>query len=168
MAVVFAYSGLHFDESMKTMRPPGNRGMDVAVEVGRHFGSGFDSMMLLLEGDSLDEVLELAERATAGAQGLVDEGVLYGFSGVDSLIPPPRAADARPSPGSSGSARTASSTSSASARRSAAPRPPRGCAPRRSSRGSTSSSGRSASPDRSASRTSQDDGADAAACSIAT
>ena len=81
---------LTFDESMKTMRPRGNRGMEVAEEVGRHFGSGFDSMLLLLTGDRLSEVLELSERAVAEARGLVAEGVLQGVSGVPSLIPAPQ------------------------------------------------------------------------------
>ena len=81
---------LTFDESMKTMRPRGNRGTEVAEEVGRHFGSGFDSMLLLLTGDRLSEVLELSERAVAEARALVAEGVLQGVSGVPSLIPAPQ------------------------------------------------------------------------------
>jgi len=80
---------IRFDESMKTMRPQGNQGLDVTAEVGRTFGSGFDSMTLLLSGDSPEEVLTLAGRAAAGAQKLVDQGVLYGYTGVTSLIPPP-------------------------------------------------------------------------------
>jgi predicted RND superfamily exporter protein len=82
--------GLHFDESMKTMRPVGNRGIEVAAEVGQHFGSGFDAMIVTLSGDSLEEVLELSDRAAAGAKRLVDQGVLYGFSGPTALIPPER------------------------------------------------------------------------------
>jgi predicted RND superfamily exporter protein len=80
---------LRFDESMKTMRPKGNRGIDVAVEVGRTFGSGFDSMTLVVSGKSPDEVIELAARASEGAAKLVRQGVLYGYNGVTSLIPPP-------------------------------------------------------------------------------
>jgi uncharacterized protein len=80
---------VHFDESMRTMRPQGNLGNDVSAEVGREFGSGFNSMILLLSGSSPEEVVELAARATAGARKLVDQGALYGFSGVTSLIPPP-------------------------------------------------------------------------------
>jgi uncharacterized protein len=79
---------LGFDESMKTMRPSGNRGIEVAAEVSHHFGSGFDAMIVVLSGDSLDQVLELSERASAGAARLVDQGILYGFSGATSLIPP--------------------------------------------------------------------------------
>src|SRR6185369_11389742 len=82
--------GLHFDESMKTMRPVGNRGIEVAAEVGQHFGSGFDAMIVTLSGDSLEEVLELSDRAANGAKRLVDQGVLYGFSGPTALIPPER------------------------------------------------------------------------------
>jgi hypothetical protein len=80
---------IKFDESMKTMRPQGNEGLDVTAEVGRTFGSGFDSMTILLSGSSPGEVLTLAGKAAAGAKRLVDQGVLYGYSGVTSLIPPP-------------------------------------------------------------------------------
>ena len=80
---------IEFDESMKTMRPKGNRGIEVAEEVGKQFGSGFDSMMLVLTGDTPEEAIELAGRAAAGARKLVETGTLYGYSGVTTLIPPP-------------------------------------------------------------------------------
>ena len=65
-----------------------HRGIDVAVEVGKRFGSGFDYMILVLSGDSPEAVIDLSAKAAAGAQRLVDEGILYGFGGVTSLIPP--------------------------------------------------------------------------------
>jgi uncharacterized protein len=80
---------IEFDESMKTMRPKGNRGIDVAEEVGKSFGSGFDSMMLVVTGRTPEEAVDLAGRAAEGAHRLVGTGTLYGFSGVTSLIPPP-------------------------------------------------------------------------------
>lgn len=80
---------IDFDESMRTMRPKGNRGIDVAEEVGKKYGSGFDSMLLILTGDTPEEVVELAGKAAAGAQRMVETGTLYGFSGPTSLIPPP-------------------------------------------------------------------------------
>lgn len=80
---------VRFDESMKTMRPQGNRGIDVAAEVGRRFGSGFDSMTLVISGETPEKVIELADRAAVGAEKLVRQGVLYGYSGVTSLIPAP-------------------------------------------------------------------------------
>ena len=81
---------IEFDESMKTMRPQGNKGIEVAEEVGKTFGSGFDSMILVLSGSSPEEVIDLAARAEAGARRLVETGTLYGFSSVTSLIPPPQ------------------------------------------------------------------------------
>ncbi len=80
---------IEFDESMKTMRPKGNRGIAVAEEVGKTFGSGFDSMMVILTADTPEEVIELSGRAAHGAQRMVDTGTLYGYSGATSLIPPP-------------------------------------------------------------------------------
>jgi predicted RND superfamily exporter protein len=94
LAVTLAGLGLAFnlgfDESMKTMRPSGNRGIEVAENVGKHFGSGFDAMIVALTGDSMEDVLALSDRAAAGAKRLVDQGILYGFSGATSLIPPER------------------------------------------------------------------------------
>jgi predicted RND superfamily exporter protein len=81
---------VEFDESMKTMRPQGNKGIEVAEDVGRRFGSGFDSMMLVLTGKTPEEVIELAAKAEDGARRLVASGTLYGYSSVTSLIPPPQ------------------------------------------------------------------------------
>src|SRR6185436_7845492 len=64
LAALYAARNVRFDESMKTMRPEGNRGIDVAVEVGKKFGSGFDSMTLMASGKTPEEAIELAGRAT--------------------------------------------------------------------------------------------------------
>ena len=90
VAALWAAFGLEFEEGMKTMRPEkGNRGIDVGKEVAAHFDSGFDAMMLMIKGDTLDEIFERSERAAEGAQKLADEGVILGYSGLTSLIPPP-------------------------------------------------------------------------------
>ncbi len=80
---------LEFQESTESMRPPGNRGVQVTREIGEHFGSGFNYTLLVLTGDSPGDVIALADRAAAGARRLVEEGELHGFGGVTSLIPPP-------------------------------------------------------------------------------
>lgn len=80
---------LRFEENMQAMRPPGNRGIQVTREIGDRFGSGFNYMMLVLTGDTPGEAIALADRAAAGARRLVEDGVLYGFGGITSLIPPP-------------------------------------------------------------------------------
>lgn len=88
LAALILASQAKFDESLRTMRPRGNRGIDVAQDVSQAFGSGFDSMTLLLSGRTPEEVIALSERASAGARELVEQGILYGYSGVTSLIPP--------------------------------------------------------------------------------
>lgn len=88
LAALAASRHLTFDESMASMRPTVVQGSRVSAEVGRRFGSGFDSMVLSLSGRSLDETLALSERAAAAAQSLVDAGELQGYSAPSSLIPP--------------------------------------------------------------------------------
>ncbi len=89
-AVAFALSfGLRFQESTAAMRPAGNRGIEVSREVGERFGAGFDYMMLVLTGDTPGATVTLADRAAEEAQKLVDDGTLYRYSAITSLLPPP-------------------------------------------------------------------------------
>src|SRR5258708_4578992 len=87
-AALGASRRLTFDESMKTMRPQTARGTRMSQRVAESFGSGFDSMLLAVDGDSLEAVLARAETATARAQRLVDQGVLQSVNSVVSLLPP--------------------------------------------------------------------------------
>ena len=80
--------GLDFHDSVQAMRPEGNPGVAVREEVAERFGLGFEQMMLLVEGDSMAEVLDLASEAAAEADLLVAAGVLTGYDTVTSLIPP--------------------------------------------------------------------------------
>lgn len=85
-----AASTLEFEEGMKSMRPEkGNRGIEVGEEVAQHFDSGFDAMMLMIRGRSLEEVFAKAEAAAAGARRLVGEEVLLGYSGLTTMVPSP-------------------------------------------------------------------------------
>lgn len=79
---------IRFEDSMQRLRPAGNPGILVQEEVGRHFGSGFEEMMLLVKGRTAEEVLDLTERATRGAEALVRKGILKGVEGATSLLPP--------------------------------------------------------------------------------
>ena len=128
---------IEFDESMKTMRPKGNRGIDVAEEVGKKFGSGFDSMSVILTGETPEEVIELSGQAAQGAQRLVADRHALRLQRRDLADPAadPAAGGARLDRAGS---RTAPSTSTASAPRSPARRPRKGCGPKGSRPGSTS------------------------------
>jgi len=81
--------GLRFEDSVKAMRPEGNPGSQVWEEVAGRFGSGFEQMSLIVTADDLDEALELANRASIEAVGLVEAGIINDSDGIDRVIPPP-------------------------------------------------------------------------------
>jgi predicted RND superfamily exporter protein len=91
LTVVAAWlaTGLHFEDSVKAMRPAGNPGTEVWEEVAERFGSGFEQMSLIVSAPELDEVLERANEASIEAAGLVDLGVVNDFDGINTVIPPP-------------------------------------------------------------------------------
>ena len=88
-AAAVAAGGLHFEDSVASMRPKGNEGVAVWDEVAERFGSGFEQMSLVITAPTPAEVLELADRAATGAQRLVAEGVLVDYDGLTRIIPPP-------------------------------------------------------------------------------
>ena len=59
LAAALLCGGLRFDDTIQAMRPAGNPGVAVRDEVGRHFGTSFDQMMLLIDAPELEEVLEI-------------------------------------------------------------------------------------------------------------
>jgi hypothetical protein len=89
VGLVLAFQ-LEFQESTTTMRPAGNRGIEVSREVGERFGSGFDYMMMVARGGSEEAAIATAGRAAEEAEELVRDGVLHRYSAITSLIPPPR------------------------------------------------------------------------------
>ncbi|MDX1632362.1 MAG: MMPL family transporter, partial [Thermoanaerobaculia bacterium] len=91
ITVVLAGFGftLEFQDSMREMRSPENRGVRALDEVGDHFGASFEFMSLMIESEDLGEVLTLADRASEEAGRLVDEGVLDGYESVATVLPPP-------------------------------------------------------------------------------
>jgi uncharacterized protein len=84
-----ATTGLRFESDMAAMRPKGNRGIEVAQEIGEKFGSGFNYMMLVVRGATAAEALERTAAAAARAEDLVGEGILYRVDSATALIPPP-------------------------------------------------------------------------------
>jgi len=80
--------GVRFEDSVRSMRPEGSPAVEFREEVARRFGSGFESMMLLIRGETPEDVLALADAAAARARELVVEGVLTGVDSVAAVVPP--------------------------------------------------------------------------------
>ena len=83
----WAATNLHFETDFRQLRPPGSRGVAVQAEVGRAFGTGFQSMLIVVSGDSEEELLERVHRASAGARELVERGVLTASDSLATLLP---------------------------------------------------------------------------------
>lgn len=80
---------LEFVDSIRSMRPEGNKGMVLQDEVAAQFGSGFDYMMLVVTGDSELEVLERTGEVALAAQELVNDGTLNAVASLGDIVPPP-------------------------------------------------------------------------------
>jgi predicted RND superfamily exporter protein len=88
VAAAIAAFGLHFEDSVRAMRPAGTPGTEVWEEVAARFGSGFEQMSLVITAPTVAEVVEIEQRAAAGAERLVAEGVIVDFDGIHRVIPP--------------------------------------------------------------------------------
>ncbi|MDX1385045.1 MAG: MMPL family transporter, partial [Thermoanaerobaculia bacterium] len=80
--------GLRFEDSVQSMRPRGNPAFELREEVSKRFGLGFDQMMLIVEAPTLEELLELVDRAAGRSAPLVEDGTLQGVDHLGSLLPP--------------------------------------------------------------------------------
>jgi hypothetical protein len=87
-ASVFA-ARVRFEDSVQSMRPPDAASVALRDEVVRSFGGGFDAMMLIIRGRTLDETLTRVEQAARGAAALVAQGVLAGADAVTDIVPAP-------------------------------------------------------------------------------
>jgi predicted RND superfamily exporter protein len=88
IAAAFSATGLKFDDNVQAMRPKGNPGVEVRDEVAERFQVGLDQMMLVVEADTPEEVIDVANRITRQARMLVESEVLRDVDSIASLIPP--------------------------------------------------------------------------------
>lgn len=89
LGAALALPRLEFAESMAALRPPGNRGIDVAVEVAEKLGRHNSPMMLVFEEPTLERTLEIAGRAARGARELGRGAGVDSVESITDLVPPP-------------------------------------------------------------------------------
>ncbi len=93
MVVTLAALGLatqiRFDDSVQSMRPQGGEEVAFRDELSKRFGSSFEQMMLVFEGDTSQEVIAEVHRALPELRELVDGENLVDLDSLGSLIPPP-------------------------------------------------------------------------------
>ena len=83
-----AATRIRFEDSIREMRPRNTRNQNIERLMGEHFGTGLDFMMLVLRGDTLEQVLELTARATEKTQALAGTSELVRAESIVSVLPP--------------------------------------------------------------------------------
>lgn len=82
---------VQFDDDVRNLRSPDNRGVIVQQAVAEAFGISFNAMMVRIEADSEAEALARVQELARGLQDLVQEGVISGFESLANLFPPAEA-----------------------------------------------------------------------------
>jgi predicted RND superfamily exporter protein len=88
IALGIAATRITFEDSIREMRPRGTRNQNIERLMTEHFGTGLDFMMLVLRGDSLEEVLEATAVASEQAQKLAGTESLVRAESIVSVLPP--------------------------------------------------------------------------------
>jgi predicted RND superfamily exporter protein len=83
-----AMKDLEFDDDIRNMRSPDNRGTQLRLEVMETFGLRFSPMMIRLDGVSEAEVFERARLLLPELQRLQDEEVLASIDTIAAIVPP--------------------------------------------------------------------------------
>lgn len=90
--ITLAAAGLavqvRFEDSVQSMRPQGSEEVAFRAELSRRFGSSFEQMMLVFEGDSAEAVIDRVHGALPRLRRLVDGENLTEMDSLGSLIPP--------------------------------------------------------------------------------
>jgi predicted RND superfamily exporter protein len=80
-----------FDDDVRHLRSPNNRGVEIQEKVTEAYGLSFNAMMIRVQGGSVGQALERVRRLADGLDRLVSSGVIASYQSVASLLPPPEA-----------------------------------------------------------------------------
>lgn len=79
---------LRFSDNIQDLRAKGNPGVLTQERITGKFGQSFDFMMWVIEGKSLDEVLDRTESATQDLSGLVNDHTIASYQSISTFLPP--------------------------------------------------------------------------------
>ncbi len=79
---------VRFDDDVRNLRSPANRGVEVQQMVADAFGISFNAMMIRIEGGSEAEALAGVQRLAQGLELLVERGEISSFESLANLFPP--------------------------------------------------------------------------------
>ncbi len=79
---------LRFSDNIQDLRAKGNPGVVTQTKVTEKFGQSFDFMMYVVEGKSLDDVMERTYAATRDLEPLVADKTIASFQSISTFLPP--------------------------------------------------------------------------------
>lgn len=80
--------GLEFDDDVRHLRSPSNRGVAVQEEVARAFGQGFNAMVVRLEAPDEFSLLHKTQQLVGELKRLQERGVVARVESVATWVPP--------------------------------------------------------------------------------
>ncbi len=80
-------SQIRFEDSVQSMRPQGNEQVAFREELSQRFGSSFEQMMLVFEGDTAEDVVGRVHAVLPQLQELVDGHNLTDLDSLAALLP---------------------------------------------------------------------------------
>ena len=80
---------LRFSDNIQDLRAKGNLGVVNQEKVTKKFGTSFEFMMYVVDGKSLDEVLEKTHKATLDLDPLVADHTIASYQSISTFLPPP-------------------------------------------------------------------------------
>ncbi|MGE5235500.1 MAG: MMPL family transporter [Acidobacteriota bacterium] len=82
---------LQFDDDVRNLRSPSNRGVEIQERVTAAFGLSFNSMMIRVEAASVDDALDKLRVLDGGLDRLETARVVSSYQSLAKLLPPPEA-----------------------------------------------------------------------------
>lgn len=79
---------LRFSDNIQDLRAKGNPGVVMQGKVTEKFGQSFDFMMYVIEGKTLDEVMNRTYAATSDLKPLVADHTIASFQSISTFLPP--------------------------------------------------------------------------------
>lgn len=81
-------TGVRFSDNIQDLRAKGNVGVINQEKVTKKFGQSFEFMMYVVEGKSLDDVLERTRLAAADFDPLVKNRTIASYQSISTFLPP--------------------------------------------------------------------------------
>ncbi|MEO8033910.1 MAG: MMPL family transporter [Acidobacteriota bacterium] len=83
-----ASSRIRFSDNVQDLRAKGNPGVLNQTKITAKFGQSFDFMMYVIEGRTLDEVLDRTDAASRDLEKLVGDHTISSYQSISTYLPP--------------------------------------------------------------------------------